>query len=141
MRFYYICAKLFSFELKNTKKNNKIDIRSMSPKNAMKIINIQKSYSVYIGSIWSNLIQFSPLCLLKLYSVHSVLFNPHWLYSVHIRPILSISVLFGLFCPLSSYSIDSIYFGSIWPYSVYIGPIWSILSTLIHFSPIRSTSV
>ena len=48
MKVYYFWVKLFSFELKNTKK---IDIRNMSPKNAIKMINIQKSYSVHIGSI------------------------------------------------------------------------------------------
>ena len=41
MKFYFIWAKLFSFELKNT---NKIGIRDMDPKKAIKIINIQKIY-------------------------------------------------------------------------------------------------
>ena len=65
MKVYYFWVKLFSFELKNTKK---IDIRNMSPKNAIKMINIQKSYSV-----------------------HSILFGPLWFYWVHyvdIGPIL-----------------------------------------------------
>ena len=46
----------------------------MSPKNAMKMINIQKSLLVYIGFIWSIL---STLAL----------FSPYWSYFVHIGPI------------------------------------------------------
>ena len=74
MRFYYIWAKLFSFELKNTKKKKKIEIRNMNLKNAIKMINIQKYYSVHIGlimsmlvhsthfgSIWSTLNLFNPI--------------------------------------------------------------------------------
>ena len=86
----------------------------MSPKNAIKMINIQKFYSV----------QFGP-------------FSPHWPYSVHIGPILSTSVLFSLFCPLWS-------FWSILSTLVQFGPIQSMLSALLHFSPIpviRSTLV
>ena len=43
MKFYYIWVEIFSFELK---KKKKIDIKNknMSPKNAIKMINIQKSY-------------------------------------------------------------------------------------------------
>ena len=40
MKFYFIWAKSFSFELKNT---NKIGIRDMDPKKAIKIINIKKN--------------------------------------------------------------------------------------------------
>ena len=85
----------------------------MSPKNAIKIINIQKSYSVHFGSIhfvfdpiWSYLVLFSPFYPLKFNSVQFDLikstlvqfgpFSPHLLYSVHIGPILSTSVHFGL---------------------------------------------
>ena len=52
MKFYYIWVEIFSFELK---KKNKMDIKNknMSPKNAIKMINIQ------------------------------VLFGPHWLYLVY----------------------------------------------------------
>ena len=55
MKFYYIWAKLFNFELKNTEKilRKIVEIRNMSPKNAIKIINIQKSYLIHIGFIWS----------------------------------------------------------------------------------------
>ena len=58
MKFYYIWAKLFNFELKNTEKilRKIVEIRNMSPKNAIKIINIQKSYFVHIGSIRSYLV-------------------------------------------------------------------------------------
>ena len=36
----------------------------MSPKNVIKMINIQKYYSVHVGSIWSimsSLVQFGPI--------------------------------------------------------------------------------
>ena len=64
MKFYYIWVKIFSFEFKK-----KIDIRNknMSPKNAIKMINIQKSYLadtlVIFGlffPIRSNLVLFGP---------------------------------------------------------------------------------
>ena len=67
MRFYYIWAKLFSFELKNTKK---INIRNMSPKNAIKMINIQKSYSVHIGSIRSILLSLVQFGHMQSYLIH-----------------------------------------------------------------------
>ena len=53
MKFYYICTELFKFEFKKYKENNKLNTRNMNPKNAIRMINIQKSYSVHIGSIWS----------------------------------------------------------------------------------------
>ena len=67
MKFYYIWTTLFSFELKKYKTNTKIDIfyflvnrhdiqqkktleiRNMSPKNVIKIINIQKCYLGHIS--------------------------------------------------------------------------------------------
>ena len=79
MKFYYIWAKLFSFELKDT---YKIDIRNMSPKNAIKMINIQKSYSV-----------------------HFVLFDPHWFCLVYVGPIGSLRSTLILLYPFKSYSI------------------------------------
>ena len=45
----------------------------MSPKNANKKINIQKSYSVHIGSMWSILsssVQFGPIRPIRSYSVN-----------------------------------------------------------------------
>ena len=71
MKFYYIWVKIFSFELKNKKK---IDIRNknMSPKNAIKMINIQKSYLVHIGSIRSILSSSVPFGPIRSYLVHSV---------------------------------------------------------------------
>ena len=32
MKFYFICAKLFNFWLKNTKKKKELEIRDISPK-------------------------------------------------------------------------------------------------------------
>ena len=55
----------------------------MSPKNEIKMINIQKSYLVHIGSIWSILLSSVQFGLIQSYLVHSstkVLFGP-------IRPI------------------------------------------------------
>ena len=114
----------------------------MSPKNAIKIINIQNSYSIHIGFIWSTLSN-------KLYSINSVLSSPLWSYSVHsirIGPIrstlvlfnLSISVLLG---PLWSYSIHSFHFGSPQSYSVHFVHFglfishWSYLVHYVHFDP------
>ena len=70
----------------------------MSLKNAIKMINIQKSYLVYISYIGpfcplqSNLDifgPFSPFCPLKFYSVQFGPFGLHWSYSVHVDPVLS----------------------------------------------------
>ena len=103
-------------------------MRNMSSKNAIKIINIQKFYSVYF-----------------------VLLGPLWFYSVHIGPILSTLILFCpfcplrstlvLFCPLWSYSVYSVHIGLILSTLVlfsHISPIQSILFTLIHFSLIQA---
>ena len=76
------------------------------------MINIQKSYSIHFGFIWS--------------------------FPFHIGPILSTSVLFGPFNPLQSYLVYSVHIGlirSILPNSVLFSQHWSYL---IHFSPINS---
>ena len=113
MKFYYIWAKLFSFESKNT---YKIDIRNMSHKNALKMINIQKSYSV-----------------------HFVLFNPHWFCLVYVGPIGSIRSTLILFYPLMSYSVHIGYIQSIQSILDLFGPYWSYSVNSIHFSPIQYT--
>ena len=69
-----------------------LQIRNIIPKNAIKIINIQKFYSVHF-------VHFSPLW-----------FNS--IYSVHFGSILSTLVLFGLFSPHWSLSV---LFGPHWP--------------------------
>ena len=118
MKFYYIWAKLFSFVKKNT---YKIDIRNMSPKNAIKMINIQKSYSV-----------------------HLVLFDPHWFCLVYVGLIGSIRSTLILLYPFKSYSIHICYiiifnpFSPPWLYLVHIGPIQSTLLTSVLFSPLYS---
>ena len=116
----------------------------MSPKNAIKMINIQKSYSVHIGSIQSILsflVQFGPI---RSYSIHFnanqsiwsalALFGSHWSYSVH----------FGPFCPLWSYSvcissIRSILFTLVL-FLVLFGlcPLWFYLIHFVHFNHIRA---
>ena len=103
----------------------------MSPKNAIKMINIQKSYLVHIVSIWSHQsssVQFGPVGS-YIWSILStiVVFSPI-IHSVHIGSIRSTLVLF---CPLRFYSVHSVYFSSI----------RSILPTLFLFSPIQSTLV
>ena len=121
----------------------------MTPKNAIKPINIQKSHSVHIGSIRSNLVHtvvISPFGPIQSTLSTKVLFGPlwstlasfgsHWSYYVHLGPlhigpissILPTFVLFSPFCPLWSYSV----------YSVQFSPTWSIMSTLVDFSPIRA---
>ena len=129
MRFYHIWAKLFSFESKNTNKilNLTLEIRSMHPKNAIKMINIQKSYSVHIVSLWSNLssVQFNPIWSYLVHSIHHSFVRSNSIYLVHFSPIQSIQSTLALF---SSY----------WSYLVYFGFIQSIMPTLVLFGPIRS---
>ena len=113
MKFYYIWAKLFSFESKNT---YKIDIRNMSHKNALKMINIQKSYSV-----------------------HFVLFNPHWFCLVYVGPIGSIRSTLILFYLLMSYLVQIGYIQSIQSTLDLFGPYWSYSVHSIQFGPIQYT--
>ena len=129
MKFYYIWVKIFSFEFK--KKKN----RNMSPKNGVKMINIQKFYStsvlfglfcplrsilVLFGlrfSYWVQPVQIDPI----LFTL--VLFGPCCSYSVHFGFIRSTLVLFVPLCPLWS---TMILFGPIWYYSILFVPIRSI---------------
>ena len=121
----------------------------MSSKNAIKIINIQKSYSVHIGSIWfilSSSVQFCPIRSIWSYLVHyvhqssiiySVLFSPHWPYLVHIGPSWFTEVIFGPFCLLWSYSVHYVYFGFNF---VLFGPYWFYSVHFVHFDPLQSYS-
>ena len=123
----------------------------MTPKNAIKLINIQKSHSVHIGSTRSNLVHtvvINPFGPIQSTLSTKVLFGPfrstlasfgsHWSYYVHLGPfhigpissILPTFVLFSPFCPLWSYSVYSVQFGSIWSYSVYY----------VHFGRLQSYS-
>ena len=123
----------------------------MSPKNAIKKINIQKSYLVHFGFVQSTLVLFGLVSPLDLILSTSVLFGPHWFYSVHfvhfgplqsysdhsvhyshIRPVLYTLFLFG---PLLSYSIHYVHFGPIWSSLVLFGPICSYSVHYIHFVP------
>ena len=127
MNLYYIWANFFSCELKNTIKILKqtLEIRNMNPKNATKMINIQKSYSVHIVSIWSNQyssVQFGPI---RSYLVHSV----------HYSSIRSNSIHSVLFSPCRLVQSTLALFGPHWSYSVHFGPIRSILFTLVLFGP------
>ena len=143
MKFYYIWAKLFSFELKKKKLKYTLEIRDIGLKNAIKMINIQKYYLVHIGSIQSNLfhlVLFSLFYPLKFYSVQfnrssrsysSVNFSS--IQSVHIVSIWSTLVLFGPFSLLWSYSMLFVYFGSIWSY---FDPHWSYSVHFVHFDPL-----
>ena len=116
----------------------------MSPKNAIKIINIQKSYLVHFflfGPLWFYLVNLGPI-----WSIPStlVLFFALQFYSDHIGPIQSI-------CPLRYYSVDIgpiqstlVLFGPTWSYSFLFVPIQSIMSTLVlicQFVLIRSNQV
>ena len=99
----------------------------MSPKNAIKMINIQKYYLVHIGSIRSTLVHsahFGSIWSTLSYSV-LVLFSRHWSYSILCVPTRSTLVYFVLFNSLLS---------SLFPFS----PILSIQS---YFGPFMFTSV
>ena len=113
------------------------------------MINIQKSYSVHIGSIrfiLSSSVQFDPISSIQFYVVYYVhqssiqsnlvQFNPHCLYLVHTSPILSTSILSSLFCPLWSYSVHTIHFDPTQSNPVHFGPIRPLFSTLVLFGSI-----
>ena len=130
------------------------------------MINIQKSYLVHIGSIWSILsssIQFGPIPPIQSIWSTKVLFGPFGhiqstlaLFGPHqscsvilstlihfspIRAIQSIVVLFGPFCPLWFYSVHFVHlvlFSLHCSYSVYFGLSRSSLSTSVLFRPIWS---
>ena len=142
MKFYYIWSKLFSFELKKILKYT-LEIRDISLKNAIKMINIQKYYLVHIGFIQSDLfhlVLFSLFYPLKFYSVQFdqssrsyLLVNFSSIQSVHIVSIWSTLVLFSPFSLLWSYLMPFVYFGSIWSY---FDPHWSYLVHSVHFDPL-----
>ena len=97
------------------------------------MINIQKSYSLYIGYIQSYSVCFG--------SIQStlVIFGPHWPYSVYFISIWSTLILFGPFCSLWSTSIGS--FSPLWSYLVHSINFGSIWSTLVLFCPLQSYSI
>ena len=117
----------------------------MSPKNAIKMINIQKSYLVHVGPILSNL---SSLIHFSSITSTFVLVGPHWSYFVHFSPISFTLVMFGPFCPSWSYLVDIVTIRSITSTLVLIypfvlirsafGPLYPIWSTLFPFSSILS---
>ena len=96
----------------------------MSPKNAIKMINIQKYYLVHIGPIRSTLVHsahfgssWSTLSYLVL-----VLFSWRWSYSV-------------LFVPTRFTLVHSDLFSPLWSYSVLLVPIQSYFVHSIHYVP------
>ena len=134
MKFYYITFGLNSLVLSYKKIQTKqtLEIRNMSFKNEIKMINIQKLYLVHIGPILSTSFIFGPFCLL-------------WLYSVDIGPIWSTLVLFNpirfylfLSSLLQSYSV---HLGSIQSTLFPFGPLHSIWSICVHYDPFLCTYV
>ena len=131
----------------------------MSPKNAIKMINIQKFYLVHIGSIrsiMSSSVWLGPIWSIWSYLVHfvlstKVLFSPIQSYSIHFSLTQSIQSTLDLFDPHWSYSIHFspirsilstlVLFGPfypLWSYSVHYVYFSSILSYSVHIGPIRS---
>ena len=139
----------------------------MSTRNAIKMINIQKSYlvhfspirsifssSVHFGSIWSTFVLLGPIGPNWSYSFLLVLFGSHWSYSIHFGSIRSILVLYLSFCLLQ---LTLVLFSPPWSYLVHMSTLvliyplvlfWSylvhlipILSYSVHFIPFVSTSV
>ena len=104
----------------------------MSFKNEIKMINIQKLYSVHIGSILSTSFIFGPFCLLWLYSVD---IGPIWSTSVLFNPIRFYLFLSGL---LQSYLV---HLGSIQSTLFPFGPLHSIWSICVHYNPFWSTLI
>ena len=129
----------------------------MSPKNAIKNINIQsliQSILVLFGpfchlqSIWFNLAHSVLFNQLRFNLVHSIHIGPYSLYFGLIRSIQSTLALFGphwsyfvlfsQFYPLWSYSVYYLYFGSISSYSVqsaHFDPLQSYSDHLVLFGP------
>ena len=108
----------------------------MSSKNAIKMINIQKSYSVHIGfirSILSSSVQFGSIQSHLVHSIHqssigsnsshSVLFSRLQSNSVHSSHTVPIRFTLILFHLLRSIQSTLTLFGPHWSYSVHFGPI------------------
>ena len=98
----------------------------MTPKSAIKMINIQKSYLVHIGlnqSILPSLVHFSPIG-----SIRStlVIFNPY----VHFGPNLSIRSRSVYFDPIQFTLFPFGLLRSIWSICVHFGPFVSIFMHL-----------
>ena len=102
----------------------------MSPKNAIKIINIQNSYSIHIGFIWSTLSTKIILNQFSFIQSTLVLFCPLQSYSVHIDPIRFILSILVHLSPIQSFLSTS-------AFSFHFGPYLFIHSYSVYFSPIR----
>ena len=90
----------------------------MSPKNVIKMINIQNFF----------------------YSVHFVIFGPLWFYLAYFGPIRSIRSILVIFCSFYPLWFTSILFGPfspLWFYSEH----WFYLGHSVYFGPIRQTLV
>ena len=96
----------------------------MSPKNAIKIINIQNSYSIHTGFIWSTLSTKIIFDQFSFIQSKLVQFCPLQSYSVHIGPIQFILSILVHLSPIQSILSTS-------AFSFHIGPIRSIMSTLV----------
>ena len=107
----------------------------MNPKNAIKMIFIQKSYSVHFGfirSILSSWVHFGSICSTL---VLLGLIGPNWSYSILFSRIWFTLVIFN---PLWFYSVHICSIWSIMSTSVEIGHIWSTLilfGPYVHFGP------
>ena len=114
----------------------------MSPKNAIKIINIQKSYSVHIGSIQSIMFSSIQFGLIRSYSVLFSPFYPPKFYLVYFVPfnlIQSTSLLFGPFGPHLFYSVHSVHYSPIQFKLVLFGPFCLLQSYSIQIDSIQSS--
>ena len=115
----------------------------MSPKNAIKMINIQKYYLVHVG----------PFCPLWFYSIHIVLFGlspiqstlvlfgPICSYSVHIGPLYPIQFTLVLFSPPYSHLVLFLSIQSTFFHLVHLCSLRSIQTTSIHLCSLQSNFV
>ena len=114
----------------------------MSPTNTIKMINIQKSYSIHFDSnqsILSSSVHFGFICQWLYLSMVVLLgpLGPHCSYSI----LQSYSVHIGHFQFIQSTSVHSIHFGPIQSTLVQFSPLWSCLVHFVLFGSICSYSV
>ena len=128
----------------------------MSPKNAIKMINIQKYNLVHIGPIWLTLVHFAHFGSIRSTLSYSVLvlFSRHWSYlfllsshwstlsySVHFGPSRSSLFSFGPILSIQSTLFHLVHLCSLQSIQITLIHLCSLRSILIYFSPFLYTCI